>query len=171
MSYIGVKFHPDTLSLLDKYIIKNNIPNPIPKKFLRATLLCSDPELDNFKTGQLELDYFGIPKRLYKVETGDGTISLVLEFISVQLSERHEELVKKYSVFHKFGEYNPHITLSYDIGDLELDLLSDIKVDIPYIRMDMEYYDKLDINWKRKFYREDSKENLLKLLEEKGKML
>ena len=168
MSYIGINFHPDSLALLKLYIDKNSIPNAIPSDCIRATLLCSNPPLKNFETGELELDYFGIPKKLYTTKTSDGTTSLVLEFISVQLSERHAELLKKYKVEHTFGEYHPHVTLSYDVGDLEVEMLSDIKVDLPYIRMNREYSDTLDINWKRKFYRVDSKENFLKLIKEKG---
>jgi 2'-5' RNA ligase len=55
--------------------------------------------------------------------------------------------MKKHDATYDFPEYKPHITLSYDIGDLDEKNLPDIGKYVDEIGIDEEYGEDLDLNW------------------------
>lgn len=62
-------------------------------------------------------------------DTKDGK-TLVLLFPSPILEEYHKNLREEYGYTFDYDEYKPHITLSYDIGDLDISVDEQIPIEI-----------------------------------------
>lgn len=75
---------------------------------------------------------------------GDG--ALVLQFASWSLQSRHNDMVQA-GAFHDWPEYLPHVTISYDAGDIDLEAIK------PYageLRFGPEIFEPIDPDWKAK---------------------
>ncbi len=85
-----------------------------------------------------ELAWFG--------ERGD---CLVLKFDCPKLKARHNEISTYYNVKHTFDPYKAHVTLAYDVPNpTSIDTTKGI---LPaYLRFIAEYYEDLDLDWKKK---------------------
>lgn len=149
-TYAGVRFDP--LTVRDLMIMQDmlNLPNRLDPEKFHSTLLFSRKPLPNYvpfghypvsptsDTNQFELKVF---------KTGSGKNALVLAYDSSFLSNRHKELMKEHGGTWDHPSFIPHITLSYDIGDMNVELgptsfISDRKIVIVE-----EYGDDLDLNW------------------------
>lgn len=73
--------------------------------------------------------------------TKDGR-TLVLLFPHTYLEEKHKMLMDKYGYNFDYDEYKPHITLSYDIGDLDISINEQIPMEITN-----GYYEPLNENY------------------------
>jgi 2'-5' RNA ligase len=152
-TYAGVYFSEQTKDAIEKYIKDNKIPNGVPRDKLHTTLLYSRKYLPNFKPrGQ-----FAKPLEAEPLEfdvwqsTGDApSRCLVLKISCPQLVDRHNHLMDKHKATYDFPEYIPHITLSYDIGDMEVDDFTDVKAAIPSVDIVQEYRETLDLDWAKK---------------------
>jgi hypothetical protein len=75
---------------------------------------------------------------------GDG--ALVLQFASWSLQSRHNDMVQA-GASHDWPEYLPHVTISYEAGDIDLETIK------PYageLRFGPEIFEPLDPDWKAK---------------------
>lgn len=64
------------------------------------------------------------------------------------LSDRHNEIMDLYEATYDYPEYKVHVTLSYDIGDIDI---KDLKIDgFPKINIVKEYYNELILDWQNK---------------------
>lgn len=75
-----------------------------------------------------------------------GDTAVVLLFASDDLSWRHRGMVEA-GASHDFHEYQPHVTLTYEAGDVDLD---DIKPFAGELRFGPELFEPLDLDWKSK---------------------
>jgi hypothetical protein len=48
---------------------------------------------------------------------------------------------------YDFPKYEPHITLSYDIGDMDIKKLPNMFDTVPFINITTEYSEDLDLSW------------------------
>jgi hypothetical protein len=71
----------------------------------------------------------------------------VLKYDCKDLNKRHKELMDEHKATYDFPKYEPHVTLSYDIGDLDIKQLPDIKELLPVINVIHEYGEDLDLSW------------------------
>ena len=55
--------------------------------------------------------------KIFKQQNGKNCLVTVLK--SKDLTAHHETIMDKYGATYDFDTYIPHITLSYDIGDLD----------------------------------------------------
>ena len=62
---------------------------------------------------------------------GAKTRCLILKIDCPELVARHKELMDEHEATYDYPVYQPHITLSYDIGDLDINDLPDVKKTIP----------------------------------------
>lgn len=151
-TYAGVRFDP--LTIRDLMIMQDllNLPNRLAPEKFHSTLLYSRKPLPNYvpfgiypvsptsDTNEFELKVF---------KTASGKNALVLAYKSSFLSNRHNDLMKEHGGTWDHPTFIPHITLSYDIGDLKIDLgpasfISDRKIVIVE-----EYGDDIDPSWSK----------------------
>ena len=151
-TYAGVKFSPATIHRLKAYIKDNNIPNPLRSNKLHTTLLYSRKYLPDYKpAGAYASPMVGTPTKLdvWKTKPDDESTPancLVLEYDCDDLTARHKLLMEEYDATFDYPEYRPHITLSYDIGDIDYKILPDVSTIGP-IEIVEEYSEDLDFNW------------------------
>jgi len=156
-SYAGVRFDTATNKAIHKYIHDNKIPTSVRPDRLHSTLLYSRKYLPNYKpAGKLDKPLIGTPKSFEVWKTrppagsdGKPTNCLVLKYSCPELETRHKELMKEHSAQYDYDEYYPHITLSYDIGDMNIKDLPDIKDTVKEIKIVEEYGEDLDLDWAR----------------------
>jgi len=143
-TYAGVRFDEQTQNILFQYAIDNKIPNPVSKEDYHTTLLYSRKYLPNYK-GAGKIDMYGTPAKLEIWKNSNALIKtsvLVLRFESSELSKRHNFLMGEHHATYDFPTYIPHITLSYNVGDLDISTLP--KVPLTEIHMVEEYSSDLN---------------------------
>lgn len=151
-TYVGVRFSEKTLDILEQYNKDNGIPNPLKRNKMHATVLYSrkycpaygapgkysEPVLartDNFE--------------VFTSTSSDGEVSrcLVVKLDCQYLQLRHSTLMHIHSATYDHPHYTPHITLSYNIGDLDISTLPELSVDVEIVE---EYGMDLDLDWAKK---------------------
>lgn len=143
-TYAGAHFDDDTKERIKTFMEENEIPNPVPANKLHTTILYSRKHCPDYKPAG-EIDFNGKPIEFVIWEGQDGNNCLVLRYECEELVKRHEELMDEHDATYDFDEYNPHITLSYNAGDLDPKTLDASKVgDIHLVE---EYGEDLDLEW------------------------
>ena len=144
-TYAGVHFSESTKKAIEKYIKDNNIPNGVPKDKLHTTVLYSRKYCPDYvPCGKINPPLKGTPKDFDVWPAQDGNNCLVLEFVCPALVARHNELMKEHQATHDFPEYKTHLTLSYNLGDVDIHDLPPFTAPIEIIE---EYGEDLDLNW------------------------
>lgn len=151
-TYSGVRFNNSTIKLILKYIKDNHIPNGVSEDKLHTTLLYSRKFLPNYiPKGKYSKDLVGTPTTfdVWKSDNNDNTSTncLVLKYDCADLIARHKLLMDEHGATYDFSKYEPHITLSYDIGDFVVSNLPDILKTLPHIHIISEYKEDLDLSW------------------------
>ncbi len=129
----------------------NKIPQRVQSSKLHSTVLYSKKYLPNYKAqGELETPIIGTPKKFSVWETqpdkdGETANSLVLQYDASELVAHHQKLMKEHGATYDFDEYKPHVTLSYNIGDLDISKLD--PSNIGNINIVSEYGEDLDFDW------------------------
>lgn len=155
-TYAGVRFSQDTKDAVNKFLKDNNIPKPVNVEKLHTTLLYSRKHLPNYKpAGKLEAPLVGTPDELvvWKTQGDNGqeqSNCLVMKYTCPKLVQRHKDLMEEHDATFDYAEYNPHITLSYDIGDLDITKLQDVKKTIRSVDIVEEYAESLSLDWANK---------------------
>lgn len=151
-TYAGVRYDKATTDAIAKYIKENNIPNAIKPDKIHTTLLYSRKHCPNYIPGGMyKTPIIAKPKDFVVWQTsptsGPKTRCLVLKLESPELVKRHNELMKEHEASYDYDEYQPHVTLSYDIGDIEIDDLPDIRSTLKQLSVVEEYGEELDLDW------------------------
>lgn len=149
-TYAAVRFDKDTTAALAKYIVTNDLPNPISEDKMHCTLLYSRKFCPNYiPRGKIDPPWIGKPTKLEVWESrGDEPKRcLVMKFKCKQLHDRHKELMEEHKATYDFPEYKTHVTLSYDIGDMDGSELPDISQAIKELKIVKEYGEDLVLNW------------------------
>jgi len=149
-TYAAVRFSEDTKNDLVTFINDNNIPNSVDINELHTTLLYSRKHLpDYIPTGTYPSKLIGTPIKFEKWPTnptnGKVTMCLVLRYDCDELHERHEHLMNTHSATYDFKNYNPHITLSYDVGSLQVD---DLPIFTGKIEIVEEVGELVNLSWR-----------------------
>lgn len=79
-----------------------------------------------------------------------GEDAVVLLFASDDLSWRHRSMVEA-GASHDFNEYQPHVTLTYDAGEVDVEA---VKPFTGALRFGPEIFEALDLDWKSKITEE-----------------
>ena len=141
-TYVAVRFNKHSQDLIDGFVKRNNVPNPLPLEDIHSTILYSRKHCEG-----LELE----PNILHTCmvdgmevwPSKSGKHCLVLKLNCPSLVKRHEELMKKHDATYDYKEYKPHITISYDIGDTPISSFVEPKGMI--LIGTKEYYEDLDL--------------------------
>lgn len=127
-TYVSVILDDVTKQGIMEYIELANIPNPVTINYLHCTLVCTENEIPHIVTiNKYHKPFIGMPDKLNIWKTKTGLNCLVLTFKCNSLDQRHVYLIEDYTLCHRFPTYISHITLSYDVGDLDINSLPDIK--------------------------------------------
>lgn len=128
-----------------------HIPNALPQNKLHTTLLYSRVECPEYKPLG-DTNYIGIPDEFVvwdtqATESKRSTRCLVLKYKCPELVTRHKALMKEHNATFDYEDFTPHITFSYDIGDMKVAEFLDIKTHLVTINGISEYSEILDLDW------------------------
>lgn len=153
-TYAAVRFDDATKDAVAKYIADNDLPNPISKDKMHCTVLYSRKYCPDYEPlGKIDPPWTGKVTGLKlfvsrgKNRDEEPKRCLVLRFDCDKLKERHEHLMDTLDATYDFPEYIMHITLSYDIGDLDEDTLPDITKAVKTVKIIEEYGEDLNLDW------------------------
>ena len=150
-TYAGVRFDDDTVSRVKAFAVQHEIPNRVPRKSMHSTVLYSRKFLPEYKpAGEYEEPLTGAPTQFNVWESqpdedGKKSNCLVLEYDCPRLVDRHKSLMDEHEAEYDYDEYKPHMTLSYDIGDLDVSKFDPSAVgDLNIVN---EYDEELNFDW------------------------
>ena len=146
-TYAAMKFTRESALNIRKYLVQNDIPNPVPQDKLHVTLLYSRKPMHGFvPLGELE-DPMEVRVEGFDVwDTQDGKKAMVARLDAPKLITRHKALMDRYEGTFDFDEYRPHFTMSYDVGpDFDKDAVP--RFTCPLF-LNQEYGEDLNTNWK-----------------------
>ena len=152
-TYAGVKFDTETNRAIHRYLHDNKIPTSVRADRLHTTLLYSRRHLPNYKpAGKYDKPLIAKPLEFDVWKTrppvGDEPSNcLILHISCPELEKRHKELMKQHDAQYDYDEYHPHITLSYNIGKLDVKKLPSFKDAVKEIKIVEEYGEDLDLTW------------------------
>ena len=149
-TYAGVRFGDNTTKAVAEYSKDNKIPHPLKPEKMHSTILYSRKYLPEYKaTGDYDKPMVGKPTKfdVWESSPDDGskpTKCLVLEYECPDLVKRHKSLMKEHEATYDYDQFKSHITLSYDVGDLDHKKLPTFEEEIEIVS---EYQEDLDLDW------------------------
>ena len=126
ITFAGVNLSKETEDNIRQYQAALKIPNP--NKDLHITLLYSRKYLPDYKALGT-MDETAKPKSFQVFDHG-GKRALVLKLDSSYLIDRFNTLMKEHDARYDYDQYQPHVTLSYDLEDIDEKTLPMFKYDI-----------------------------------------
>ena len=150
-TYAGVRYAPKTVEAIQSFLKEHSIPNPVASEKLHTTLLYSRKYLPHYEAqGSLEnpikakFDCYDVWKTSPQDESQEPWNCLVMKLHSPELVELHEKYMKEHQATFDYSHYHPHITLSYNIGDLDVSNLPNFSECLHIVE---EYKEDLNLNW------------------------
>jgi hypothetical protein len=150
-TYAGVRFSEKTVKAIEDYCKANNIPKAVPPNKLHSTVLYSRKYCPDYTpVGEYEEKLIGTPigfevwKSQPTKQYPNPTSCLVLKYDCPALVARHKELMDTHKATYDHPQYSPHVTFSYDIGDLDINELPKFEVPIEIV---YEYGEDLNLGW------------------------
>jgi phage-related protein (TIGR01555 family) len=126
----------------------------LPADDMHVTVLYSRTAVDPIKMGET---WSGDDKGNLKIKPGGpraverlGENAVVLLFASSDLIWRHRGMVEA-GASHDYDEYQPHVTLTYDAGDVDLGAIKPFAGELVF---GPEIFEPLDLDWKAKVVEE-----------------
>lgn len=117
---------------------------------MHVTVLYSRNPVDPIKMGET---WSGDDKGNLTIKPGGpraveklGESAVVLMFASSDLAYRHQSMVEA-GASHDFAEYQPHVTLTYEAGDVDLEAIKPFAGKLVF---GPEIFEPLDLDWKSK---------------------
>ena len=146
--YVAVKYNQSAGDDLLEFIKKYQIPSTLKAEDFHTTLIYSRKwaDIKELDENMGDSEIIAKPTELHVFETFDKKRALVIKLDCPYLEERHKYLMQKYDLEYDYDEYIPHITLSYDIGEMEVP--KDVKFP-EFFRIQAEY--KEDLNLEKKY--------------------
>lgn len=143
-AFIELKFTKETLENLQKYFNKNNIQNQLNLDEIHTTLLYSRKGIVDYIPSNVLKGEILTPIKLHIWKTQEDTNCLVCELHNNNVIRHHNNLIKNHNASHDYPEYIPHVTFSYNCGNIDLDQLE--LPDFNFI-VENEALSSLDEDW------------------------
>ena len=146
--YVAVKYNQSAADDLLDFIKKYNIPSTLKAEDFHTTLIYSRKfaDIKELDDNMEDSEIVAKPTELHVFETFDKKRALVIKLDCPYLEQRHKYLMRKYDLTYDYEEYIPHITLSDDIGEMEVTK----DVEFPeFFRIQAEYQE--DLNLEKKY--------------------
>lgn len=145
-TFAGIRLSQKTVNEIKRYQIDNDVQNPTQSHKLHITLLYSKKPCPGYRPfGTYNPPIKGTYEAL-KIfeskpdESGNTANCLVMVVDCPELIERQRYLVEKHGATFDFDEYIPHVTLSYDAGDVLVESLPEFAYPI---MLTYEYQEKI----------------------------
>lgn len=150
-TYAHVEFDTATKKQIHKYCVLANIPNAVRPDKLHTTLLYSRVPMSEYvPVGKYDFPLVAVPIGLATWEmtndAGEPSTCLVVLLSCPHLVARHEYLMNKYGGTFDYPTYLPHVTLSYDVHDLDPETLPFFEQLVPHLIIVAEHAEPLDEN-------------------------
>ena len=142
-SYAAVKFDADTIKALAEYQAHNNIPAPLDKDEFHATVMFSTKYCPAFEALGEGLDWSG-EFTDFDIFPSDEDNALVLKFSCPELEQRFADIMQTHDASWDYDDYLPHVTLSYNVQDLDHTALPAYTGPIIIVS---EYGTDLELDW------------------------
>lgn len=140
--YVAAFFSEESTKVVGDWIAKHQIPNPVAPSSLHVTIVYSRVPVPDFEeNSHVEITVDNTYSTLEVWNTPSGK-TLVLRLDCPYLELRFREAMMAGATYD-FEEYNPHITLSYDIGDFDISALP--KFNSPLV-IEGEYMEIIDFS-------------------------
>lgn len=152
-TFVGMHISKGSKEALVRACKKMNVPNRIRRDKMHITVIYSRKHLPEFKAvGTFEKPIEVGVDKLEIFPTQDGTSNvLVVRLNAPELVKRHKEIMKDHKATYDFDEYKPHITLSYNVGEFDVNAVDVAEnMDDPTLSVVSEYQEDLDLNWAKK---------------------
>ena len=148
-TYAAVKFDQATKKAIHRYCAIADIPNMIHPDKLHSTLLFSDVDLPKYRPAEqylLPLVAYPIGMAVWNTTNDAGEIDkcLVVLLDCPPLVARHQALMLEHEATYSFPTYQPHVTLSYNVGELNIESLPFFDGYVPHIVITGEYKEELN---------------------------
>lgn len=126
-TYYGLKPTPQTVKAMREFMGDHRVPNPVADADLHTTVIysrafCGAPalgKLDPTWKGKFhKYDIFDESSQVDESER-EPNRCLVMRFHCPEVMDRHSYLKKHHGATHDFPTLNPHVTMSYDVGDFD----------------------------------------------------
>ena len=145
-SFVGIRYDESTKDAILAKAKSLGVHKITPREKIHTTVIFSRDKVDDITIG----DKIDIKmNRLMNPDifvTQEGTNALVWKLTSSDLIARNEEYVS-IGATSDYDEYKPHITISYDVGEITDEMLKPFKLDVEP-KVIEEYYETLDLDWK-----------------------
>lgn len=148
-TYAFVTLDTHTKQRLHQLTSELNLPNAVRPDKYHVTLLYSKKSLPEYEPkGVYHSPIIAEPGE-YAVflQDDDNTRCLVLKLECPVLVNHHKYLMARHGGEYDFPDYIPHVTLSYDIGSLDIDTLPPISKYLTEILLVEEFGEPLSDNW------------------------
>lgn len=116
-TYVAANFDEDSVNALTELQERIGVPNPVLPDDFHTTIVYSKVHID-WEPITHDTTAHAVGYRVF----GDEKRILVLELECESLTYRFDEAMESGATYD-FPEYIPHVTLSYDIGDFDVDSL------------------------------------------------
>lgn len=146
--YVAVKYNQSAGDDLLDFIKKYEIPSVLKTEDFHTTIIYSKKyaDIQDLEDDLGDSEIIAKPTELHVFETFDKKRALVIKLDCPYLEERHKYLMGKYELEYDYDKYIPHITLSYDIGEMEIPKDAEFP---EFFRIQGEY--KEDLNLEKKY--------------------
>lgn len=153
-TYFAVKPTKQTMTAMREFMGDHKIPNPVADHTLHATVIYSKNFVGAKPLGKLnptwkakfhEYDLFPSSSRVNESED-EPTKCLVMKFHCPEIHKRHHFLRKHHGASHDFPTFDPHMTLSYNVGSFDHTNLP--AYDGPH-EFEEEYSEPLNLTWNK----------------------
>lgn len=149
-TYAGVKYCTESKQAIEDYCNTNNIKNCLAKDKIHSTLLYSTKFLPNYVApGDLDTPIKATASSFdiwatQPDENGAVKNCLVLKLTCPELVKRHKLLMDEHKAKYDFDDYVPHVTFSYDVGDIKI---KDLPKFTKPLNIISEYQEDLKMDW------------------------
>lgn len=144
-TFVGVNLGPKTLKRLTNWIDSQDIDKPTPTDDIHITLILSKTKEFSWDPETYDPKIKVLPDTYKFDKFGDEGNVLVLTFQCPDLREKHFNAREEHNLSWDFDDYHPHITLSYDAENIDI---NDLDYPTFPIYLEGEYVEPFDSDWK-----------------------
>lgn len=112
------------------HFLREGLRTAVPARDMHVTIAYCETPVDWMRVGEAFCDRLEIPAggpRIFEPLGPKGAV--VLHFASSELSWRHEQ-IKEAGASYKWPTYQPHITITYDLGGIDADSVEPFRGEI-----------------------------------------
>lgn len=148
--YIGLHFDDETKNSVQRIVHDEAIPNSVRTDKLHTTITYSreNPVKDYSVNGEFDEPICAEIESFDIFPSQNGKNCLVAKLNCPECISKHEK-TRELGASYDYDEYIPHLTLSYDVGDMSADKLEELtkKYKGTKLYANEEYDEPIDDEW------------------------